>query len=141
MGPGALGVIGTLAIMIPWIGAQWEEYHSGLMLYGNGVVGITEVTDLTSAGTEPQFDSQTRACAQNVECPFPQSNPRTRIKQCRPSMSTASCCHTLVYVGIPQRSKLLHRYLACNQRLLGAFPAFLPPMLLSGRAVLLLPSS
>ena len=43
VGPGALGVTGTMAIMIPWIGAQWEEYHSGLMLYGNGVIGITEV--------------------------------------------------------------------------------------------------
>ena len=43
VGPGTLGVVGTLAIMIPWIAAQWEEYHSGLMLYGNGVVGITEV--------------------------------------------------------------------------------------------------
>ncbi len=48
VGPGPLGVIGTLAITIPWIGAQWEEYHSGLMLYGNGVVGITEVSDLKS---------------------------------------------------------------------------------------------
>lgn len=39
-GPGPLG---TLAIMIPWIAAQWEEYHTGLMLYGNGYWGITEV--------------------------------------------------------------------------------------------------
>ncbi len=47
-GPGPLGVTGTLAIMIPWIAAQWEEYHSGLMLYSNGTVGITEVRVLFS---------------------------------------------------------------------------------------------
>ena len=49
-GPGPLGVTGTMAIMIPWIAAQWEEYHSGLMLYSNGTVGITEVRALPSLG-------------------------------------------------------------------------------------------
>lgn len=42
-GPGNLACVGTLAIMIPWVAAQWEEYHTGLMLYGNGYYGITEV--------------------------------------------------------------------------------------------------
>ena len=46
-GPGPLAALGTLAIMIPWIAAQWEEYHTGLMLYGNGYWGITEVCALT----------------------------------------------------------------------------------------------
>lgn len=32
LGSGPLVVIGTLAIMIPWMAAQWEEYHTGLML-------------------------------------------------------------------------------------------------------------
>lgn len=32
LGDGPLVVIGTLAIMIPWFAAQWEEYHTGLML-------------------------------------------------------------------------------------------------------------
>jgi hypothetical protein len=32
LGSGPLVVIGTLAIMIPWLAAQWEEYHTGLML-------------------------------------------------------------------------------------------------------------
>ena len=59
VGPGALGVVGTLAIMIPWIGAQWEEYHSGLMLYGNGVIGITEVSDRVPSNSHSYIDSIT----------------------------------------------------------------------------------
>ena len=51
VGAGPLGVTGTMAIMIPWIAAQWEEYHSGLMLYSNGTVGITEVSALRPRAT------------------------------------------------------------------------------------------
>jgi hypothetical protein len=36
LGSGPLVVIGTLAIMIPWLAAQWEEYHTGLMLWVAG---------------------------------------------------------------------------------------------------------
>lgn len=32
LGDGPLVVTGTLAIMIPWFAAQWEEYHTGVML-------------------------------------------------------------------------------------------------------------
>ncbi len=32
LGSGPLLVVGTLGIMIPWLAAQWEEYHTGLML-------------------------------------------------------------------------------------------------------------
>mmetsp|Transcript_16607 Transcript_16607/g.49684 ORF Transcript_16607/g.49684 Transcript_16607/m.49684 type:complete len:406 (-) Transcript_16607:348-1565(-) len=46
LGDGPLVVIGTLAIMIPWFAAQWEEYHTGLMLYGNGYWGVTEANYL-----------------------------------------------------------------------------------------------
>ena len=28
--------------MVPWLLAHWEEYHSGIMLYGNGYWGVTE---------------------------------------------------------------------------------------------------
>eukprot|EP00210_Caulerpa_lentillifera_P004401 g4199.t1 len=34
--------IGSLAIMCPWILAQLEEYHTGVMLYGNGIWGVME---------------------------------------------------------------------------------------------------
>lgn len=46
LGDGHLVVIGTLAIMVPWFAAQWEEYHTGVMLYGNGYWGITEANYL-----------------------------------------------------------------------------------------------
>lgn len=46
LGDGPLVVMGTLAIMIPWFAAQWEEYHTGVMLYGNGYWGITEANYL-----------------------------------------------------------------------------------------------
>lgn len=34
--------IGSLAIMCPWMLAQLEEYHTGVMLYGNGYWGVME---------------------------------------------------------------------------------------------------
>ena len=35
--------IGNLFIVfIPWLTAHWEEYHTGVMLYGNGAWGVTE---------------------------------------------------------------------------------------------------
>ncbi|GMH39591.1 hypothetical protein BSKO_07489 [Bryopsis sp. KO-2023] len=35
-------VIGCVTIMLPWALAQWEEYHTGHMLYGNGYWGVLE---------------------------------------------------------------------------------------------------
>ncbi len=35
-------VAGHMAIMGPWLAAHWEEYHTGVMLYGNGYWGVTE---------------------------------------------------------------------------------------------------
>ena len=35
-------VAASMAIMVPWGYAHWEEYHDGTMLYGNGYWGITE---------------------------------------------------------------------------------------------------
>lgn len=35
-------VAASMAIMVPWGFAHWEEYHDGTMLYGNGYWGITE---------------------------------------------------------------------------------------------------
>ena len=35
-------VWGQLAVGGPWLMAHWEEYHSGVMLYGNGWWGVTE---------------------------------------------------------------------------------------------------
>ena len=34
--------VSPLQIMGPWIFAQLEEYHTGVMLYGNGVWGVLE---------------------------------------------------------------------------------------------------
>ena len=67
-GPGPLAVLGTLAIMVPWVAAQWEEYHTGLMLYGNGYYGITEVgIDHLRGGYRPgcysEPDSHTAGCS------------------------------------------------------------------------------
>mmetsp|Transcript_6585 Transcript_6585/g.17056 ORF Transcript_6585/g.17056 Transcript_6585/m.17056 type:complete len:382 (+) Transcript_6585:531-1676(+) len=31
------------AIKVPWLLAQWEEYHTGVMLYGNGYWGVLEI--------------------------------------------------------------------------------------------------
>ena len=28
--------------MLPWILAHWEEYHTGILLYGNGWFGVME---------------------------------------------------------------------------------------------------
>ena len=28
--------------MLPWILAHWEEYHTGVLLYGNGWFGVME---------------------------------------------------------------------------------------------------
>lgn len=35
-----------MSIMVPWMLAHWEEYHSGIMLYGNGYWGVTEANYL-----------------------------------------------------------------------------------------------
>ena len=35
-------VAASMAIMVPWGYAHWEEYPAGTMLYGNGFWGITE---------------------------------------------------------------------------------------------------
>lgn len=42
IGVGWKAVAGCLAIMIPWMFAHLEEYHTGMMLYGNGYWGVTE---------------------------------------------------------------------------------------------------
>lgn len=34
--------------MLPWVLAQWEEYHTGNMLYGNGYWGVMEALYATS---------------------------------------------------------------------------------------------
>lgn len=34
--------IGNVLVMFIWICAQWEEYHTGLMLYGNEYFGVLE---------------------------------------------------------------------------------------------------
>ncbi|KAL4432539.1 hypothetical protein ABPG77_000476 [Micractinium sp. CCAP 211/92] len=31
-----------LCVMVPWVLAHWEEYHTGEMVYGNGMIGVTE---------------------------------------------------------------------------------------------------
>lgn len=36
----------VMSIMVPWLLAHWEEYHSGIMLYGNGYWGVTEANYL-----------------------------------------------------------------------------------------------
>lgn len=35
-------VVGVLYVFVPWWLAHWEEYHTGVMLYGNGMWGVTE---------------------------------------------------------------------------------------------------
>jgi ethanolaminephosphotransferase len=35
-------IAGILYVSIPWWLAHWEEYHTGMMLYGNGLWGVTE---------------------------------------------------------------------------------------------------
>lgn len=35
-------VVAMLYVYIPWWLAHWEEYHTGVMLYGNGLWGVTE---------------------------------------------------------------------------------------------------
>ncbi|KAK9844095.1 hypothetical protein WJX81_004397 [Elliptochloris bilobata] len=42
-------VAGHMAIMGPWVAAHWEEYHTGVMLYGNGYWGVTEANYLMVA--------------------------------------------------------------------------------------------
>jgi phosphatidylglycerophosphate synthase len=34
--------IGILGVKLPWVLAQWEEYHTGIMLYGNDYYGVLE---------------------------------------------------------------------------------------------------
>ncbi|KAK9829687.1 hypothetical protein WJX72_007350 [[Myrmecia] bisecta] len=42
LGVSLVAVGGAMAILVPWILAHWEEYHTGNMLYGNGYWGLTE---------------------------------------------------------------------------------------------------
>lgn len=35
-------IAGCCCVMAPWILAHWEEYHTGVMVYGNGLWGVTE---------------------------------------------------------------------------------------------------
>ncbi|KAL6763528.1 CDP-Ethanolamine:DAG ethanolamine phosphotransferase [Haematococcus lacustris] len=42
MGWGWGAVVMEMAVMIPWLLAHWEEYHTGIMLYGNGWFGVLE---------------------------------------------------------------------------------------------------
>lgn len=42
-------ILGVMTIMGPWALAHWEEYHSGIMLYGNGYWGVTEANYLMIA--------------------------------------------------------------------------------------------
>ena len=42
-------ILGVMTIMGPWLLAHWEEYHSGIMLYGNGYWGVTEANYLMIA--------------------------------------------------------------------------------------------
>jgi ethanolaminephosphotransferase len=35
-------VVGVLGVKLPWVLAQWEEYHTGIMLYGNDYYGVLE---------------------------------------------------------------------------------------------------
>lgn len=38
----AHGMLYVFQIMVPWMMAHWEEYHTGIMVYGNGWFGILE---------------------------------------------------------------------------------------------------
>jgi ethanolaminephosphotransferase len=35
-------IAGIMYVFVPWWLAHWEEYHTGVMLYGNGLWGVTE---------------------------------------------------------------------------------------------------
>ncbi len=35
-------IMSALYVFIPWLLAHWEEYHTGVMLYGSGLWGVTE---------------------------------------------------------------------------------------------------
>ena len=35
-------VVAMMYVYVPWWLAHWEEYHTGVMLYGNGLWGVTE---------------------------------------------------------------------------------------------------
>lgn len=35
-------VVSLLYVFVPWWMAHWEEYHTGVMLYGSGLWGVTE---------------------------------------------------------------------------------------------------
>ncbi|CAD7701202.1 unnamed protein product [Ostreobium quekettii] len=42
-------VVGALSIMTPWVLAQWEEYHTGMMLYSvSGLWGVLEANYATA---------------------------------------------------------------------------------------------
>jgi ethanolaminephosphotransferase len=42
IGSGWRAVAGNMAVMVPFLLAHWEEYHTGVMLYGNSYYGVTE---------------------------------------------------------------------------------------------------
>ena len=35
-------IVSMMYVCIPWLMAHWEEYHTGVMSYGNGLWGVTE---------------------------------------------------------------------------------------------------
>lgn len=41
--PGGWAAVGMeMLVVVPWMLAHWEEYHTGMMLYGNGWFGVLE---------------------------------------------------------------------------------------------------
>lgn len=47
-------------VMMPWIMAQWEEYHTGVMMYGTKYYGVLEVGSFS--WSKPQFATQYSSC-------------------------------------------------------------------------------
>jgi len=58
---GVLSTVGVLGVKLPWLLAQWEEYHTGVMLYGNPYFGVMEgnysiaAVHLLTAALGPRF--------------------------------------------------------------------------------------
>ena len=40
---------GNMAVMLTWMLAQWEEYHTSIMLYGNSFLGVLEANYMLAA--------------------------------------------------------------------------------------------
>ena len=41
-------------VYLPWWLSHWEEYHTGVLMYGDGNFGILEVLSLELVGTSPR---------------------------------------------------------------------------------------